>query len=102
MFAFMKQTNMSVILMIKPDVDGPLDIEIDAPNGNVQIQAFSDEQDLAKKLLETEDLLLVYSDVRDDQRLLELGKIPFSLSILKPGYYGAIETLRRFKELLRI
>ena len=44
----------------------------------------------------------VYSDLRDDFRIMDMGKIPFSAAIIEPGYAGAAETLRRLAELSKI
>ena len=45
---------------------------------------------------------LIYSDIRNDSRILRLGKHSFSSAMIEPGYAGAAETLRRFADMLEM
>ena len=44
----------------------------------------------------------IYSDIRNDSRIMHLGKHSFSSAVLEPGYAGAAETLRRFADILEM
>ncbi|MDQ7772535.1 MAG: AAA family ATPase [Elusimicrobiales bacterium] len=66
-----------------------------------RVVRFSSDGELSGLLKKTGGLRLVYSDIEMDRRVLEAGKIPFSLSVLLPGYEGALETCRRLLRLAR-
>ena len=65
----------------------------------LRFTGFGSVEELDKMLCADKNIRIVYSDIRDDPRLLNIGKQPFSSDILEAGYEGAVETLRRLAEL---
>ena len=66
---------------------------------NVNFLCFGSLEELNEMLSSADNIRIAYSDIRDDSRLRNIGKKPFSSDILEAGYDGAAETLRRIAEL---
>lgn len=95
-FSFLRQTKMNVHLLIKKDDSG---CAVKSSFDEAKALFFSDNRELQNLIYEIKDLKLIYSDFRDDSRILDMGKSPVSLKVLQAGYIGAIETLKRLAEL---
>jgi nitrogenase iron protein NifH len=69
------------------------------PEMRLSVKFFETKKELAALLRGDPVLRLVYSDVRNDPRVVSAGKNPFSAALFEPGYEGALESRRRLAEL---
>ena len=69
------------------------------PGKRLSADFFETKRELAALLRSDPALRLIYSDVRNDPRVVAAGKNPFSAALFEPGYDGALETRRRLLDL---
>lgn len=99
MISFLNQTSMEMVFLVKDVSNPPLRLFSKFNLKKHSFFPFESENEILNILENIPNLKMVYSDLRDDERIVCAGKIPFSSDLLEPGYEGAVETLRRIAEL---
>ncbi|MEF3280826.1 MAG: AAA family ATPase [Elusimicrobiota bacterium] len=97
-FDFLSEAGFDINMFLYLDQSKSSDILKLPRKENLKIIFFKDPKELSSVLLKSK-VRLVYSDVRTDRRLIELGITPFSEDIFEMGIEGFFETIKRIRRL---